>query len=185
MPRGDHSWIQTFTGCKFWPLDPRPEDVCIEDIAHSLSNQCRFSGHTREFYSVAQHSVHVSDAVETKDALWGLLHDASEAYLVDLPGPLKRSNLGVGFRVAEYVLMEVICEAFDLPKVQPMSVALADTRMLYTERRDLLAHVTEGGAWGDLVPPFKTVIQPCTPVEAEQTFLRLFLSLTSVIPVVS
>ena len=68
---------------------PNPDDIRIEDIAHALSNQCRFAGHAREFYSVAEHSVHVSQLCLPEHALWGLLHDASEAYLVDLPRPLK------------------------------------------------------------------------------------------------
>lgn len=67
--RGD--WIQTFTGRRFWPLDPRPEDVCIEDIAHALSLKCRFGGHCTRFYSVAEHSVHVSNYVPAEFALWG------------------------------------------------------------------------------------------------------------------
>ena len=77
--RGD--WIQTYLGIQFWPLDPRPEEVMLFDIAHSLSNMCRFTGHCREFYSVAQHSVIVSQNVPREDAAWGLLHDASEAYM--------------------------------------------------------------------------------------------------------
>ena len=87
--KGD--WIQTFTGRAFYVLDPRPEDVDIEDIAHALSMQCRFAGHCREFYSVAQHSVTASWLVPPEDALWGLLHDAAEAYVVDLPRPIKRA----------------------------------------------------------------------------------------------
>ena len=81
--KGD--WMQTHSGIQFWPLDPRPEDILIEDIAHALSNQCRFAGHCCFHYSVAQHSVLVSENVPAQDAMWGLLHDAGEAYLVDLP----------------------------------------------------------------------------------------------------
>lgn len=85
--KGD--WIQTYTGRQFWPLDPKPEEVCIEDIAHALSQQCRYAGHTIRFYSVAQHSVEIALRVPRAAALWGLLHDAAEAYLVDLPRPVK------------------------------------------------------------------------------------------------
>jgi uncharacterized protein len=95
-------WIQTYTGKQFWPLSPLPEDIVIEDIAHALSMQCRFGGHVRTFYSVAQHSVHVSLLVEPQYALWGLLHDAAEAYLVDLPRPIKKfSEMGLLYQEIE------------------------------------------------------------------------------------
>lgn len=83
------SYIRTFTGIKFTPLSPRLEDIDIRDIAHALSNLCRFTGHTPVFYSVAEHSVLVSKLVEPKYALGALLHDASEAYLNDIAGPIK------------------------------------------------------------------------------------------------
>src|ERR1039457_118422 len=83
-------FIGTFSGLRFWPLDPNPEKILIDDIAHALAHQCRFGGHASRFYSVAEHSVHVSRLCPPEDALWGLLHDASEAYLVDLPRPLKQ-----------------------------------------------------------------------------------------------
>ena len=88
------AWIETFTGKKFYPLDPRQQDVCIEDIAHSLSQQCRYTGHTERFYSVAQHSMELSiysqlrgEPVETN--LYYLLHDAHEAYVGDMTAPMK------------------------------------------------------------------------------------------------
>jgi hypothetical protein len=70
--------ITTFSDVRFWPLLPNPDDIRIEDIAHALSNQCRFAGHAREFYSVAEHCVRVSQLCRPEEALWGLLHDASE-----------------------------------------------------------------------------------------------------------
>lgn len=82
-------WMQTATGKQFYPLAPKMTDIDIEDIAHALSLQCRFNGHTRKFYSVAEHSVHVSYAVPRKMALPALLHDAHEAYLGDMISPLK------------------------------------------------------------------------------------------------
>ena len=106
-------WIQTYTGKQFWPIDPRACEITIEDIAHALSLQCRFSGHCREFYSVAQHSCLVSSYCIDEDAGWGLLHDAAEAYLVDLPRPIKRfSSLGVEYRKAEERVMAAVNEAF-------------------------------------------------------------------------
>lgn len=82
--------ITTFTGIEFAPLSPRLEDIDIRDIAHGLSNLCRFSGQCRKFYSVAEHSVFVSLLTPPKYALGALLHDASEAYgLNDVAGPIK------------------------------------------------------------------------------------------------
>ena len=130
--KGD--WILTYSGIEFWPLDPRPEDVRIEDIAHALSMQCRFAGHCDRFYSVAEHSIRVADLVPREDKLWALLHDASEAYLVDLPRPIKRhSEIGKHYRIAEDVVMEVIARKFGLPP-EPMSIQRADKAMLCVER---------------------------------------------------
>jgi hypothetical protein len=78
-------FLGTFSGLRFWPLDPEPEKILIADIAHALAHQCRFGGHASKFYSVSENSVHVSRRCAPEDALWGLLHDASEAYLVELP----------------------------------------------------------------------------------------------------
>lgn len=59
--RGD--WIQVYSGIQFWPIDPRPEEILVSDMAHSLAQQCRFTGHTREFYSIAQHCCLVHDLI--------------------------------------------------------------------------------------------------------------------------
>lgn len=80
-------YITTFSGRKMYFLNPTPDMVDIEDIAHALSHVCRFGGHTANFYSVAQHSLSVAAIAENR--LEGLLHDASEAYLVDIPKPIK------------------------------------------------------------------------------------------------
>jgi hypothetical protein len=87
-------WQETYNGIKFWSLDPRPEEVDIYDIAHALANICRYNGHCHKFYSVAQHSVFA--AMEANDAgydievvLAALMHDASEAYICDIPRPIK------------------------------------------------------------------------------------------------
>jgi hypothetical protein len=130
-------WFLSSTGRQIYLFDLRPEDVQIEEIAHALSNLCRFNGHCREFYSVAQHSVLVSLAVPRELALAALLHDATEAYVGDMIRPLKRS-------MPEYSALEdriwlVIAERFCLPATLPEEVKIADTRALQTERRDLLA----------------------------------------------
>lgn len=82
-------WVQTYTGKKFYFLDPQPEDICIEDISHHLSQICRYTGATKEHYSVAEHSVLVSYLSPMGFKLYGLLHDFQEAYIGDLNSPLK------------------------------------------------------------------------------------------------
>ena len=112
-------FIGTFSGLRFWPLDPNPEKILIADIAHALAHQCRFGGHASKFYSVAEHSVHVSQLCLPEDALWGLLHDASEAYLVDLPRPLKLLPEFAPYREAERRLQRAVALRFGLPPDQP------------------------------------------------------------------
>lgn len=163
-------WIQTFTGRKFWPIEPAAEDVCIEDIAHALALKCRFAGHCREFYSVAQHSVLVASLVQPVDALWALLHDAGEAYFADIPRPVKRS-LPI-FKDIERGIMNVVCEAFGLPQEQPQSVTHADAVLLATEARDLMGDVQH---WTGLeAAPMRQQIVPLGWREAEKTFLFAF-----------
>jgi hypothetical protein len=153
----DDAWILTVTGRRVWPLDPRPEDICIEDIAHALALTCRFTGHCRDFYSVAQHSALCADYVRARGGsaalqLAALLHDASEAYLPDVSRPIKgrlwvtTDVHGPGFmtfRDAEGILMSVIAEALalDLDDTTPLSVSLlkqADNALLMAEKRDLM-----------------------------------------------
>lgn len=148
-------WIQTYPkGIKFWPLDPRPEEIHIEDIAHALSNVCRFGGFVKHHYSVAQHSLLVSYKVPPCDALWALLHDAPEAYLGDQCRPVKRSMVFHinecfhPFAKVEEELMRVVAKRFGLEGSEiPPSVHEADLRMLMTEKRDLL--INGGLVWGE------------------------------------
>lgn len=166
-------WIQTYTGKAFYPLAPRVEDIDIEDIAHSLSMQCRFTGHTKDFYSVGQHCAEISEIVPEEDALWGLLHDASEAYLVDLCRPLKRlEKLGSPYREIEARLMLAICERFGLAPEQPASVKEADLRMLMTEKRDLMR--VPPLPWVDQGEPYEARIHPLSYFGAKEFFLGRF-----------
>jgi hypothetical protein len=145
--------IKTDTGRR-WPLlDPRPELVNIEDIAHALANQCRFNGHVSSFYSVAQHAVIVSLEVfrRTKDpvtALWGLHHDDEEAYLGDMVKPLKRLREMQGFREIAAITQTAILEHFGLSWPEPDIVREVDRLMLRTEQRDLLPPWNDG-SWSD------------------------------------
>jgi hypothetical protein len=171
--RGD--WMTTFTGRQFWPLDPAAEDVVIEDIAHALSLLCGFAGHCTRFYSVAQHSVLVSHLCAPGDALVGLLHDAAEAYIIDLPRPIKRAPSFLVYRLVEGRVHRAIAERFGIPDVIPSGVKWADEVVLATEARDLMnmAH----GRWAIDVEPIAGQIKPWTPDEAEHAFLDRFQEL--------
>jgi hypothetical protein len=177
-----NAWIQTYTGKAFWPLEPLAENVNIIDIAHALSNICRFTGHTSEFYSVAEHCYYASLYCDPKDALWGLLHDASEAYLMDMARPLKYSTAGVEYRIYEERLQNVICDRFGLPHKRPYSVSLVDRQLLRTEQRDLFGPAPvewEDNRTGDI--PTLT-ITGLKPRRARRLFLRRFKELGGEIP---
>lgn len=124
-------WMQTASGREFWPLDPRPEEVYIGDIAHALSNLCRYAGHTRAFYSVAQHSVLVARNLPDELRLWGLLHDAPEAYVVDIPRPLK--PFLTGYATIEARVMGCIQKRFGLSDPMPKEVKRVDAAILGDE----------------------------------------------------
>jgi hypothetical protein len=173
--------IETYTGVAFHPLDPRPADIRLEDVAHSLSLQCRFSGHCSHFYSVAEHSVRVSRACDLHVALWGLLHDSSEAYLVDLPSPLKDANVALGalYRRAEDRLLRAVAVRFGLPVEIPHEVGGADLILLATEVRDLMVG---GSLWQSLPTPLDEKIIPWSARAAEQAYLARFAELTQLHP---
>lgn len=162
-------WMQTFKGIQFWPMDPRPEEVDIEDIAHALSNMCRFGGHTKSFYSVAQHSCIVSDNLPFGLSAQGLLHDATEAYLVDVPTPIKRFL--VGYKEFEAGLARVIGERFDVELVHlAPETHEADVRALWTEKRDLKG--PQPARWPiEEHEPYPSKIRPWGPARAKEEFL--------------
>ncbi len=168
------SWIQTYTKRRFDPINPDPEQIDIRDIAHALSLVNRFGGHTEYAYSVAQHSVIVARNVPRPDALWGLLHDASEAYLADICRPVK--PFIQGYKEAEEKLMRAIAERFDLPWPCPESVHVADRNALQTEMRDLMSPLAEG--WPVYGTPFPERIEPWSADLAETRFLRAYEELT-------
>lgn len=175
----DHAngWIVTYTGKQFWPLNPRIEDLDIVDIAHALSNMCRFTGHCRSFYSVAQHSVIAAYHAPVWLELSMLLHDASEAYMCDLSRPVKYAPGLEGYRTAEHRLQSLIGQRFGVSFDDPL-VKQIDDRMLMTERRDLMTFSHE---WSSKhLPPFDNIIEPWAPAVAEKAFLRLAYELIPV-----
>ena len=164
--RGD--WLQTFTGGQFWPMDPRPEEVYAEDIAHALSMACRYAGHCIRFYSVAEHSVLLSRAVAPEHRLWALLHDASEAYLVDVPRPVK--PFLTNYREAEDRLMAIVCQCFGLPPEIPAEVKRADSAILNDERAQNMRHSRHD--WSIDPTPLGVTLQFWSPHQAEAEWLN-------------
>jgi len=173
MRTGD--WIAVCGGGQWFVADPSPEDVRIEDITHALSLVCRFGGHCREFYSVAQHSVIVADILREADPfdyqlqMYGLLHDASEAYIGDVVRPLKRS-LQL-YRDIEAITQETILRGLGLPQPseeQRAKVKAADNVALMTERRDLVNHGDR--AWQNEVEPLPYAIKAVGPGRARTIF---------------
>jgi hypothetical protein len=169
--RGD--WIQTALGRQFWPIDPRADEVFIDDIAHALSMLCRFGGHCLRFYSVAEHSVLLSRAAAPENKRWALLHDASEAYLVDVPRPLK--PFLQGYQAAEEKIMRAVCERFGLASVMPAAVKEYDKRILFDERTQNMA--TAPIRWATDVDPIGVTLQFWPPSVAKVAFLAEFQSL--------
>ena len=165
-------WIQTYSGKKFDFLDIKLESIDIIDIAHALSNLCRYTGHTKSFYSVADHSILAALNVNKEDRLVALLHDATEAYLNDISKPLK--NLLPRYRELEDAVWLKIAEKFGLPAKLPLSVKDVDLRLLATEKRDLLAE--EPDEWTIIkdVKPYPKKVCSWGREKSEELFLKIF-----------
>jgi len=173
MTEASKDFIQLYSGIDFYFLEPTPDKILIEDIAHTLSLLCRFGGHCREFYSVAEHSVRASNIVAPEHAFEALMHDATEAYLVDMPRPIK--HVLQGYRDIEHNLDRVIREKYGLPPEMSKEVHLADNIMLATERRDLMPETVTPWMW--LPEPYGSTIKPMSPKEAQEVFIQRYKEL--------
>lgn len=165
-------WSTSYTRRRFYPADARPKDVDVRDIAHSLSLTNRFGGHTEVGYSVAQHSVLVSQVCKPEHALIGLMHDAPEAYVGDLMRAVKKQVRG--FKEMESGWAWAIGQALnlDLALVElPPDVLAADELVLLTERRDLMGHDVSSPTLSDEIVPWPATI-------AEFRFLQRYYDLT-------
>ena len=160
-------WIETYTGKKFYPQNPNHADIDIMDVAHSLSNRCRFSGATYKFYSVAQHSVHICEFVPAEYKLEALLHDAAEAYFPDIPSPLK--PFLPDLLLFEAKIHKAVAARFSLEYPWPEIVIEIDREIVADEARCLLP--SQGEGWlGERVGFAKAII-PWEPRAAERAFL--------------
>lgn len=175
--------ITTHTGQQVNPISPDPHSIRLADIAHALSLICRWGGHCKEFYSVAQHSVIVSYICPPSIAKWGLLHDAAEAYIGDMTRPLKLQM--PAFRDAETTVMRAVATAFSLPWPEPEGLKEWDNILQVLEARWLMhdnrALIHEDGRpLGELAA--KVIPQQhldllrfsWTPRQAERKFLERF-----------
>jgi len=178
-------WIQTRSGRRLYPFEPFRNEYEITDIAHALGNICRFGGHSRVFYSVAQHSVLVSLNVSSKSARWGLLHDAAEAFFGDMPTPIK--SVLPDYAAAERRLALAISDAFDAAPSPEIAaeVKIMDRRLFWDESLTLME---------PLHPEFKPIslelgygrpkglglsIEPVGPDQGADLFLSRFRELWS------
>lgn len=170
------AFMTTFSGRRVNALAPKESDIRIEDIAHALGNLCRFTGHCKAFYSVAQHSVLVSLHVPRGFALEGLLHDASETYINDLSRPVKHHPLMVAYTHIEAELERVIRLRFGLPATASPEIKRVDNMLvcdeaiaLMTEHGWALGHERLGITFEDL----------WSPEQAQQAFVARFHEVTA------
>lgn len=186
--RGTSPTMQTFTGRLVPLLDPAPADIDIRDIADQLAKLCRFTGAVSKYYSVAQHSVFVTDLVSTDAKPYALLHDAHEAYAGDASSPLKVAMRSFGRPSAYDVIVEgldrAIHHAAGLPWPPPPAiedeVRRADLIALSTERRDLMAPSAE--EMPDLPPPARKALAPWPWAAAMHAFIKRFEQVAKTCP---
>ncbi len=171
------AFIRTYTGRLVDVLNMQPDDIDIRDIAHALSLNNRFNGHTKHAYSVAQHCYQGSFMVGERLALAFLLHDASEAYIADIASPMKRLVHMEYYREVEAGLERVIEDCFGI-HLSPSDRAIikdCDVRMLATERRDLM----NGSDMEGKRPYDFCASGPWTAEYVEALYLARFCDLTS------
>jgi hypothetical protein len=165
------------SGAYFDLLDAESCDFTIEDVAHGLSNVCRFAGQCRSFYSVAEHSVYVSRIVPAADALAGLLHDAAEAFIGDVSKPLK--DLLPDYRAVEAKIEAAVLARFGLSLPLPPSIKAADLTMLATEQVALMRNRDRWGTVGGYAPLPGFPISAHPPEAAKRMFLDRFAELAA------
>lgn len=166
-------FVVTYTGRRFWPLDPRPDELDLVDIARALAFTNRWRGHIRFPYSVAQHSELVSLHVPRQVALAGLLHDAPEAFLGDLASPIKGHM--PEYRAIEDGLWRCVATRFGLPDLEPPEVKEVDRRIATDEA---LALFPDTRAFMPLPEPLGICIRPMAAEIAFNRFLRRYAVLT-------
>ncbi|MCP4549653.1 MAG: hypothetical protein GY835_24625 [bacterium] len=186
-----NTWLFTRSGGGFRPFAPAAAQVELDDIAWHLAGRKRFGGATRPLYTVAQHCVEVSYRVPAEDALWGLLHDSAEAWLSDVPAPIKRfvyffaqvaGSDGpqiCSFEAIEATMLAAVAERFGLELPIPDSVAEADLRMRATEIRDLVPVDLLADPPPDDFPPYPEILEPQPEGATARMFIARFKAITA------
>lgn len=169
--------IMLASGLQFDLLSPHTSPFDINDVAHGLSNTCRFTGQCRTFYSVAQHSLIVSLIVPPEHALEGLMHDGAEAFIGDVAKPLK--NLLPDYKRIEDSVEAAVFERFGLPRKLPACVKHGDMIALHTEQRDFMGAPGHAWTFDPRYPPLPQKIIPMTPEHAKRAFLQRYAELTT------
>ena len=173
--------IQLGNGKQYRLLDPDPAVLDEKMIAHSLSQLCRFTGHSSKFYSVAEHCIIVSEIIAEGScpgyALEGLLHDASEAFVGDLSRPLKLllREQGAMYDKVEELAQRAVAKRFGLEYPFPECVKVADNVALSTEKRDIMPK--GGEKWFNMPEPRRARIEGLQPADAKRAWLRRFKEL--------
>lgn len=171
------AYIITFTGKKFNLLEPRLEMIDFEDIAHSQAMQCRWTGHCKHHYSIAQHGYYCSFLGPEETALKRLVHDGSESYLGDMNRPLKHyTNAGDAYRRVEWPIQDLVYEAAGVSGPEDASVKIADEAMLYAELNQLLPPLdfeVSNNPFGNSKAA-NIVIEEWSPKYAERMFAERF-----------
>jgi hypothetical protein len=179
--KNDEGWIQLFNGGFFYFDNPTPEMINILDIANALANCCRYTGHVAKFYSVAEHSVHMSYCVtgpyEKEMRMWALMHDATEAYIGDMNWPLKQKPYMRPYNKLEKKIMKIIAEKFELHEGFCPDIIKELDRCICQDEREALLPPSDK-SWG-INPEDKLNIKiECwQPHYARQQFLDRFKEL--------
>lgn len=185
MTPDDKDWMLTFTRRQVWPLRLTVDDVNMSDIARALSNQCRYNGHVDEFYSVAEHSVMISRALQRDGhpihtQLIGLHHDDAECWMGDMIKPLKNAldAKGVSLKPYELAIEEVVSAKFGLQWPWPAVIKEYDQKIVRDEKEQLKAGGPNWNAYG--IPDVGIgVVLPCwNPKRAMREFLARHGELT-------
>lgn len=178
---GGEAYIETYSGKRIYFMNPEPEMFEIEDIAHALSQNCRWTGHCKEFFSVAEHSIWVSRLVPAEMKLAALMHDASEAYLTDVAAPIKPYL--TSYYDIEAKIMKALSIKFGFQYPLPSEVKRADTILLSEEAYQLTSK--EGKEWamwetiGGRPDQINLPLECWFPATAEEQFLREFIIATN------
>lgn len=169
--------IQLASGARFSLTAPESSRIEIDDIAHALAFICRFTGHTSAFYSVAQHSVLVSNIVPPEHAFTGLMHDAAEAFIGDVSKPLK--VLLPDYKAIEERVEAAVFARFGLPAKLPQCIKDADRILLRTEQRDVMGADRCKWQFTAGTQPLAEPIVPLGPEDAKRLFLARFAELSN------